>query len=1008
MSILNLDTTQLSLLPTPALQSTINAVSQQKQAINTSLAYKIRRKNRLTGNASIYSPVDGRSVIKGFNTIDNAITAPSKLSLPAAATGDTYTQILGTSNPVVTNDPKNDGTSPSDYDDAAEALRTNLDSFYEDLDSQTGDSLENHSEAASMDVEINALRTELISANSFIEAATSIIHDRAKGLQFEPDVNLEALTPSLHQKTLDHYNKFVDSNIVLPFRENLNILQAMSVELQVLDLSTPPPLFDLTYGPPISVKGQFVLSRDGLYYDSRSGGLPEVSGVVLDTSAWELEYAPNLGGKGIQYDNEDFENIKNTILSYNFISDSNLVLKYYNSDDIIQNLEKNKSFHIDVVSGQITDLIASGFSVSSAMVLNYYNTVGAVTAAYDKKIRKRKKQVQLVALFASGTYSFTDSGEDPLDPTSKNLGIGDGVLIENRPTDNGSTYWTPIERVPVNDFSFLKGKPINFSLDDQKGIVLFSEDLEDTILPVQPKFLVSAPQPFSVLDKFSISPVPKASFPHTDGESHVSGTGPVVMSLSDEIITDSLVVGYNFLRPKVVKPDSLDYNVDNFAADSSGFLNAQLVGSSVDYVFPSGLSIPYLRGTYYNMLDTNSSPIDSTVNGGSYVALPTNKLPSDGSDNIYTASTLNQLTYEYIGDSSKTIKGGGFSFDFWIYVPDLTVTDNHRYRVIVANENSGGNLISPAGGTEIIEAYRLIKNPSSAVDDVTATDRVHGLVIGFRDRGGISTPSGLEFFILPTVSQNCGTSDRDWSHSVCFVEDMGPTNNISSPIEVSSLTESGIKLTVSSTSSNGVSMSDVSSNFVHMGISFDYVANLVYTYMDGELMASSNFASSLMLGSAESLMVPTLTESKSTSNNWNYKQSWNNAKGNGPEVFVADEGGIGAFTPWVLGGGYTDGVLMKPLSDPITSVNDDIDPGFLGYNTNDSYWGNNIQPTGSTQKTQHGRSLPLLSSNSEKRWSSGLDGFLGSFKIYGKPLSNIEIKKNFDAQKAYFKNIKIT
>jgi hypothetical protein len=162
------------------------------------------------------------------------------------------------------------------------------------------------------------------------------------------------------------------------------------------------------------------------------------------------------------------------------------------------------------VSGQINDLIevsATAYSMDSAMVVNYYNSLGAIAATYDDKIRKRKKQLQLVALFASETYSFTTSyeGAPGSPPPPKNIGLGDGVLVHLVDSNmDSSGFWTPIERIPVNDFTFLKGKPIRLSLGEQKGLVLFSEDLEDTILPVTPKFLVSEPQPYSVLDKFTI------------------------------------------------------------------------------------------------------------------------------------------------------------------------------------------------------------------------------------------------------------------------------------------------------------------------------------------------------------------------------------------------------------------------------------------------------------------------------------------------------------------------
>ena len=61
-------------------------------------------------------------------------------------------------------------------------------------------------------------------------------------------------------------------------------------------------VFRLTYGPPLTDSGHYVLSNDGLYYDSQTGGLDPVylaiSGVVPVGEAWKYDYDTNLGGKG--------------------------------------------------------------------------------------------------------------------------------------------------------------------------------------------------------------------------------------------------------------------------------------------------------------------------------------------------------------------------------------------------------------------------------------------------------------------------------------------------------------------------------------------------------------------------------------------------------------------------------------------------------------------------------------------------------------------------------------
>ena len=92
--------------------------------------------------------------------------------------------------------------------------------------------------------------------------------------------------------------------------------------------------------------------------------------------------------------------------------------------------------------------------------------------------------------------------------------------------------------------------------------------------------------------------------------------------------------------------------------------------------------------------------------------------------------------------------------------------------------------------------------------------------------------------------------------------------------------------------------------------------------------------------------------------------------------------------------------------------------GFLGSNTNNTYQGT-VQ--GNTIRTDtvstagdyiRGQHIPPLAggqggsaSNRFQVTRSGLDGYVGSFKIYAKPLSTKEAKSNFEAQKGFFKNV---
>ena len=114
--------------------------------------------------------------------------------------------------------------------------------------------------------------------------------------------------------------------------------------------------------------------------------------------------------------------------------------------------------------------------------------------------------------------------------------------------------------------------------------------------------------------------------------------------------------------------------------------------------------------------------------------------------------------------------------------------------------------------------------------------------------------------------------------------------------------------------------------------------------------------------------------------------SWHNTSNNGP--VIGKFGGLDSFTPWILGGGFTDGIEKS------SDIHGTYEPGFLGYNTNTIYG----EPPAYSQHS------PLWVTSTTKP-SSGLDGFLGSFKLYSRALSNSEVRKNFIFQKGFYKNI---
>ena len=806
------------------------------------------------------------------------------------------------------------------------------------------------------------LRSAATAVESNISNIEQVLQARADGTLAEPVVNTSVIdiSDSDLSSMLESYKKYVTDNIVAPFEENLARFEALS-DITQIEFQDDTPVFNLTYGPPKTSKGTFILSNDGLYYDSVNGGIPEVSGFAAASSTWNLSYAPNLGGKGVVYGKDKFDDFEDTVLDYDYSVNDPIVTKFYDSDDVLQTFTKNKVQHITLVHDQIALLTASGFASNSAIVVNHYSNIAAIASTYDERIKKRKKQLQLIAIFAIDQYSFTttDGGE-------KDLGLGEGVLIENV-SETDTPSWKTIERIPLNDFSFLRGKGVNVPLTAQEDLLLFSEDLGDIILPLTPVFVESPMEKFSVIDKFSISPTEPETFPYFEGSNSVSsGENPgIIQSLATSIVSDGLLLGYNFLNPNVVDASSNTFNVDNITPDSGRSLNAQLVGPTVGEVFPLGLAIPKLNGTY---------------NGGtpSYVRLPSNFKP-DGTEQSLVTQELDNLFYranEQYDESTK--KGGGVTFDCWVHVPALesSFTAAHRYRIIAACENSGGN---EAAGTNQGNIYA---NRASILTGDIDNSKVHGMMFGFRDRGGVTaTTSGLEFGIFPTVSQS--KNDGTFGHSIAIAESLEFTDENRS-LAASSGSELG-SVTLSSTEVNGVSILGAASGFVHVAVVFDFENDKLNTYFDAELLSSSSLSTTFGLSGISVPNIPSLTKGESST--YDYAESWQNSDNTGPVV-----GNLGlGFTPWILGGGFSDGVKR-------TLGKSTYDPGFLGYNTNSLY--------GNPTSTQH--NTAGMGGTAATIPVSGLSGYIGSFKLYSRALSNTEVRKNYTFQKGFYKNIEVS
>ena len=925
-------------MPSTSLASLANSMAAILAGISAKAAGLKKRAEKLAGIATSYLPSQGRVSVESSVSADKVENSATAATAPMAANAALTAAAIAS-----------EGEDGTIIENAADAGTTQAEAVL--ASNKVGDMLLGaipREESALVGAELKSLKTSLAAltvkaaaAKSNLKFAEKVLTDRALGLRSEPVINTSNLVISGDvqiAKTIENFKTFVTDNIVNPYRENQSRFAHLTKATQD-EFGEDKPMFDLSYGPPQTKNGSFILSNDGLYYDSVTGGIPEVSGIVAASSTWNLSHAPNLGGKGELYTSENLRNITDNVFAADYEPDDTGENAYYVSDDVLETFKSNKDKHVEDIYTQISGLIASGLDASSAMVVSYYGNVAAVASMYDEKIKKRKKQLQLASIYASHVYSHST-----LDGTAKDMGLGAGILIHNTGTLL-DPEWHPIERIPINDFSFLAGTGAGATVTQQESILLFSEDLDDTILPYTPKFVREHHKPFAYLENFTLSPTEDEVFPYINGlDKTASATSTYIHSLTTSVEESGLLLAYNFITPNIVDPSSLKFNVDNVGPDAGKKLDGQLVGPSVADVFPSGLAIPKLTGT----------------RGGSYVRLPSNVSPGGVLMNNVTQELDNLFYASNRFYNPSTEKGGGVTFDYWVHVPSLTLTNSHRYRLIMGCENSGG---SPHFGTNQGRIRATRTNENQLMD----TSKAHGMIIGFRDRGGAEgsvTSNGLEFGVFPTVSQNA--NDESLGHSIAIAENWDGT-------------ELGAVI-LSSTISNKVSILDASSSFVHMSIVFNYADNNLKMYMDGELLCTSGLSTAFNLIKTETLNIPSLTMKGSPA----YVNSWSPSADDGPRIGLM---GL-SFTPWILGGGFSDTILQKPGLGS-------YDPGFLGYNTNTIY--------GPVPASQHYPSLGSISPRAE----SGLDGFLGSFKVYSKALTTNEVKTNFKGQKGFFKNIKI-
>ena len=646
-------------------------------------------------------------------------------------------------------------------------------------------------------------------------------------------------------------------------------------------------IFRLEAGPPRSIKGKFILSVDGLYYDSQTEGIyPALVELVTRDSVraketdWKLEYDPSLGGRGVPTTVDDLNSYFNTILDPNIVDDSDFLKEYYRQDNLLQNIIGQKNRRVYDVSSNIQEQIDTGGS--QVIIDNLKQVMLSEASHFLAKSNKRKKQIEL-AVKLPNIY-------------------GKGQLYEP-----GS--------VPVNDFSYLNG--INFLMDieQQRKIVLNQADVRGVVLPIDTKFTqqIESSNPI-VLNHLLVANVPigvTIDSPPTSSAPSIAAT--------EKISEDGLIALYNYLTLKTSSTSSIDFNLHNSSKKGVEY-NGQIVGN-VSSILDGGLGIVYLDGVCIPNTE-NTSVIDRP---GSYIKLPEKK---EFQDLIYNT--------------------GGATIETWVYLPsmdsyvsgfNLVGNTSGLYRLILANENTG---IGPN------------TNPQSDILNMApngGSETVRGLIYGFTidRRFTKNLPPSNEALDNP-ISDMCLVLAQTQSYDNSSV---GFINN-SDEYCVGNSSWYGMKISTSSVLNN-LTLSSCGNEFCQLTLTLDPVNSKISVYLDGSLLSVSAYDAVFPTESRLTASIPSIAVSSSFEyNSTHISTSSSDLVKAGPKL---DQ----YFTPWILGGGYTDG-----------------------------------NPNGNFMGGEFGGKV------------SGLKGYLGCTKFYSRPISEFEVLENYNSARNFFKNISTT
>ena len=176
MALDNITADELKIIPIQNIQSLINAASLEKRRLNLKAGPKLSRARRLEGKWHISHPVDGKRIVKGFNSSDTIKNSPLKQSMPMLSFSNVVDQIRTDHNEeeVISN--------VTDSNALADTLLSKINVFRDEHSLDATGMQDTYEELFLLNSEISDLSVKTRLLRDFIIRCEQEIADRAAGV----------------------------------------------------------------------------------------------------------------------------------------------------------------------------------------------------------------------------------------------------------------------------------------------------------------------------------------------------------------------------------------------------------------------------------------------------------------------------------------------------------------------------------------------------------------------------------------------------------------------------------------------------------------------------------------------------------------------------------------------------------------------------------------------------------------------------------------------------------